>query len=173
MKRNRLIMRSAILFILLAALGYTLYANFIVSKEKVQVGSKAPDFVLNDLQGDSYKLSDFAGKGVFINFWGTWCEPCKREMPYMERQYKHYKNEGVEILAINVGESKIAVENFANQHGLTFPIVLDKKMEVLNAYGVDPLPTTFLIDKNGKVVKIITGQMTERDVSNYMELIKP
>lgn len=173
MKKKRLIMRSFILFILTAALGYTLYSNFFHSKEKVDVGSIAPDFVLNDLNGKKIQLSDYAGKGVFLNFWGTWCEPCKREMPYIERQYQYYKNHGVEVLAINVGESNLAVENFKEQYGLTFPILLDKKMEVLNAYGVDPLPTTFLIDKNGKVVKIITGSMTERDVRNYMESIKP
>lgn len=173
MKKNRFIMRSIILIILLSALGYTLYANFFVSKEKVKVGSTAPDFVLLDLNGEEYQFSDYAGKGVFLNFWGTWCEPCKREMPYIERQYQHYKNLGVEVLAVNVGESNIAVENFAKEYGLTFPILLDKKLEVLNAYGVDPLPTTFLIDKNGNVVKIITGSMTERDIRDYMELIKP
>ncbi|WP_044896472.1 thiol-disulfide oxidoreductase ResA [Bacillus alveayuensis] len=173
MKSKRLIMRSIILIILIAALGYTLYSNFFHSKEKVDVGSAAPDFVLNDLNGKTFQLSNYDGKGVFLNFWGTWCEPCKREMPYIERQYQYYKNHGVEVLAINVGESNIAVENFKDQYGLTFPILLDKKMEVLNAYGVDPLPTTFLIDKDGKVVKIITGSMTERDVRNYMESIKP
>jgi len=173
MKKNRFIMRTVILIILLSALGYTLYANFFVSKDKVKVGSDAPDFVLQDLNGDKYQFSEYTGKGIFLNFWGTWCEPCKREMPYMERQYQYYKNHGVEVLAVNVGESNIAVENFAKEYGLTFPILLDKKLEVLNAYGVDPLPTTFLIDKNGKVVKIITGPMTERDIRDYMELIKP
>lgn len=173
MKKNRLIIRSVILSLLLAALGYTLYSNFFVSKEKVQEGSVAPDFVLKDLNGKQVQLSDYKGKGVFLNFWGTWCAPCKREMPYMERQYQHYKNLGVEIIAVNVGESNIAVESFVTQYKLTFPVVLDKSSEVLHAYGVDPLPTTFLIDKNGKVVDIITGQMTERDVRNYMELIKP
>jgi len=173
MKKNRLIIRTVILSLLLAALGYTLYSNFFVSKEKVQVGSVAPDFVLKSLDGESVQLSDFEGKGVFLNFWGTWCEPCKREMPYMERQYQYYKEQGVEIIAINVAESNLAVENFVNQHGLSFPVVLDKNMEVLNAYGVDPLPTTFLINPDGEVIDIITGQMTERNIRDYMELIKP
>ncbi|WP_243386466.1 thiol-disulfide oxidoreductase ResA [Bacillus kexueae] len=173
MKKNRLIIRTVILSLLLAALGYTLYSNFFVSKEKVQVGSVAPDFVLKSLDGESIQLSDFEGKGVFLNFWGTWCEPCKREMPYMERQYQYYKEQGVEIIAINVAESNLAVENFVNQHGLSFPVVLDKNMEVLNAYGVDPLPTTFLINPDGEVIDIITGQMTERNIRDYMELIKP
>lgn len=173
MKKRRLIIRTTILVLLIGALGYTLYSNFFMSKEKVKVGSKAPDFALIDLEGKKHQFSDYRGKGVFLNFWGTWCKPCEREMPYIERQYQHFKKLGVEVLAVNVGESELAVEKFAEQYGLHFPIVIDKDLQVLNAYGVDPLPTTFLIDKNGKVVKILTGPMTERDVSNYMEMIKP
>lgn len=173
MKKRRLIIRTTILVLLIGALGYTLYSNFFMSKEKVKVGSKAPDFALIDLEGKKHQFSDYRGKGVFLNFWGTWCKPCEREMPYIERQYQHFKNHGVEVLAVNVGESELAVEKFAEQYDLHFPIVIDKDLQVLNAYGVDPLPTTFLIDKNGKVVKILTGSMTERDVSNYMEMIKP
>lgn len=173
MKKRRLITRSIILVILLGALGYTLYSNFFMSKEKVKVGSAAPDFVLTDLEGKKHQFSDYRGKGVFLNFWGTWCKPCEREMPYIERQYQHYKNLGVEVLAINVGESKLVVEKFAEKYGLNFPIVIDKNQQVLHAYDVDPLPTTFLIDKNGKVVKIITAPMTEREVRDYMEMIKP
>lgn len=173
MKKRRLLMRSIILFVLVAALGYTLYTNFFSSKEKVKVGSDAPDFVLTDLNGDKHQLSDYKGKGVFLNFWGTWCEPCKREMPYMQNQYDYYKEQGVEVIAVNIAESKIAVQNFTDTYDLSFPVVLDKDRQVLDAYGVVPLPTTFLIDKNGKVAEIITGQMNERMVRDYMESIKP
>ena len=173
MKKRRLLIRSIILFLLVAALGYTLYTSFFTNKEKVKVGSQAPDFVLTDLNGENHKLSNLKGKGVFLNFWGTWCEPCKREMPYMQNQYDHYKDLGVEVLAVNIAESNLAVQNFADTYGLSFPIVLDKDRQVLDAYGVVPLPTTFLIDKNGKVVEIITGEMNERMVRDYMEQIKP
>ncbi|MBD1378662.1 thiol-disulfide oxidoreductase ResA [Metabacillus arenae] len=173
MKKRRLLIRTIILLVLIAALGYTLYTNFFTNKEKVKEGSKAPDFVLTDLDGEKHQLSDLKGKGVFLNFWGTWCEPCKREMPYMARQYDHYKNQGVEILAVNVGESNLAVSNFMEQYQLNFPVVMDKDRQVLNAYGVKPLPTTFLINKNGEVIKVITGSMTERTIRDYMELIKP
>lgn len=173
MKKKRLLMRSIILSVLIGALGYTLYSNFVVSKEKVKIGSEAPDFLLKDLEGNEHQLSDYKGKGVFLNFWGTWCEPCEREMPYMENQYKYYKSQGVEVLAVNIAESNIAVESFANKHDLSFPIVLDKDRQVLNAYGVGPLPTTFLINPDGKVEFITSGSLTERMVRDYMEQIKP
>ncbi|WP_299088261.1 thiol-disulfide oxidoreductase ResA [uncultured Metabacillus sp.] len=173
MKKKRLLMRSIILIVLIGALGYTLYTNFFVSKEKVKVGSAAPDFQLVDLEGNQHQLSDYKGKGVFLNFWGTWCEPCEREMPYMENQYEYYKNQGVEVLAVNIAESNVAVQSFVNRHDLSFPILLDKDRQVLNAYGVGPLPTTFLINPEGEVVHITSGSLTERMVRDFMEQIKP
>jgi peroxiredoxin len=173
MKKNRLLMRSIILILLIGALGYTLYSNFIVSKEKVKVGSEAPDFILTDLEGKQHQLSDYKGKGVFLNFWGTWCEPCEREMPYMDNQYEYYKTQGVEVLAVNIAESNVAVQSFVDKHDLSFPVVLDKDRQVLNAYGVGPLPTTFLINPEGEVVHITSGSLTERMVRDFMDQIKP
>ncbi|MEC2075732.1 thiol-disulfide oxidoreductase ResA [Metabacillus fastidiosus] len=173
MKKNRLLVRSVILVILIGALGYTLYTNFFANKEKVKVGDEVPDFVLTDLNGQKHQLSEYRGKGVFLNFWGTWCKPCELEMPYMENQYNYYKNHGVEVLAVNVAESNVAVQSFVTRNNLSFPILLDKDKQVLDGYGVGPLPTTFLIDKNGKVVDIVTSTMTERAVRDYMEKIKP
>lgn len=166
-------MRSLILTVLIGALAYTLYINFFTSKERVKVGSTAPDFVLTDLEGNKHQLSDYRGKGVFLNFWGTWCKPCEKEMPYIENQYDYYKTLGVEVLAVNIAESNVAVKGFADKHNLSFPIPIDKDKQVLDAYGVKPLPTTFLIDKEGKVVEITSGSMTERMVRDYMERIKP
>ena len=91
----------------------------------------------------------------------------------MNELYPIYQKQGVEILAVNVGEPKLNVEKFAERFGLTFPIVIDRQDQVLNAYGVGPLPTTFLIDKNGKVKKIITGTMTKEDIKQHLESIKP
>ncbi len=173
MKKKRLWMRTVILLILASAVCYTLYANFLSPKEKVRVGSTAPNFILQDLEGKKYELESYRGKGVFLNFWGTYCKPCEKEMPYMVNQYKHFKDQGVEILAINVDEAPLVIQNFVNRHHLSFPIPVDKGMQVLNAYGVGPIPSTFLIDKDGKVVKIITGSMTEKMVYDYMNLIKP
>ncbi|WP_062356206.1 thiol-disulfide oxidoreductase ResA [Bacillus kwashiorkori] len=174
-KKQRLIFRTIILVLLSSAIIYTLYVNISNDKEKAvaAVGKVAPDFVLKDLTGNSFQLSDYEGKGVFLNFWGTFCEPCKKEMPYMDNQYKVYREEGVEILAVNVGETKLAIERFAKQYDLSFPIIVDEDGEVQHAYGVLPLPATFLIDPEGKIVKYHTGELDEQTIQQYMELIKP
>ncbi|MFJ7940111.1 thiol-disulfide oxidoreductase ResA [Peribacillus sp. NPDC096622] len=173
-KKRRLISRTIILLLLGAALVFALYTNFTKDKnESLRKGSDAPNFVLTDMEGKEHKLSDYKGKGVFLNFWGTYCKPCEYEMPYMENQYKNFKDQGVEILAVNVGESDYAVNNFITKHNLTFPVMIDKGREVENAYRVDILPVSFLVDKEGKVIDIITGALTEESIQKHMERIKP
>ncbi|YCI75280.1 thiol-disulfide oxidoreductase ResA [Bacillus sp. R1-10] len=173
-KKRRLISRTIILLLLGAALVFALYTNFTKDKnESLRKGSEAPNFVLTDMEGKEHKLSDYKGKGVLLNFWGTYCKPCEYEMPYMENQYKNFKDQGVEILAVNVGESDYAVNNFITKHDLTFPVMIDKGREVENAYRVDILPVSFLVDKEGKVIDIITGALTEESIQKHMERIKP
>ena len=87
---------------------------------------KAPNFVVTDLEGKKIELKDLKGKGVFLNFWGTWCKPCEKEMPYMNELYPKYKEKGVEIIALDADETDIAVKNFVNQYGLKFPVAIDK-----------------------------------------------
>lgn len=174
MKKQRTVFRIIIMLVLGAAVAYTLYANFTKDdNQKVEKGKEAPDFALIDLAGEKHQLSEYKGQGVFLNFWGTWCKPCEKEMPYINNQYKQYKELGVQVLSVNVGESDLAVEKFANRHQLDFPIVIDKDSQVMNAYGINPLPITFLIDKEGKVVNSHTGEMTEAMVKDFMEQIKP
>ncbi|WP_077213847.1 thiol-disulfide oxidoreductase ResA [Bacillus dakarensis] len=175
MKKQRLIMRSIILILLGAAVVYTLYANFTKDDiQKVEVGKKAPDFVLSDMNGEKHRLSDYEGKGVLLNFWATWCKPCEREMPYMDSGYKVYKDKGVQVLAVNIGESDVVVNEFINRYDLSFPVLNDKNQEVLTAYGVDPLPITFLINKDGIVERVHTGEIIKEEVMmDMMEEIKP
>ncbi|MGO4888251.1 thiol-disulfide oxidoreductase ResA [Anaerobacillus sp. MEB173] len=174
MKQKRLMIRTIVLLIIVAALGYTFYTNFFSeTKELVNVGDEAPNFVLTDLDGNRVELADLKGQGVFLNFWGTYCPPCEKEMPYMEKLYQIYKDQGVEILAVNVDEPRLTVERFVQRHKLTFPILMDEGLNVINAYGVSPLPTTFLIDKDGMVVGRILGGMNEESIEEYMQSIKP
>lgn len=139
----------------------------------LKVGDVAPNFELVDLDGKVHRLSDYKGQGVFLNFWGTWCAPCKREMPHMESQYQAFENQGVHMLAVNLKNSELEVEAFKNSYGLSFPIALDKTEAVKEAYKVKPLPTTVLIDKEGKVAQIITTEMSEEQIKQYLEMIKP
>ncbi|WP_026694778.1 thiol-disulfide oxidoreductase ResA [Peribacillus kribbensis] len=173
-KKQRLVVRTIILLLLAAALVYALYANLTKDKTKqVKMNAAAPDFVLTDMKGTKHQLSDYKGKGVVLNFWGTWCKPCEKEMPYMDSQYKDFKAKGVEILAVNVGESNYSVQNFIDQYHLSFPVMIDKKSEVQNAYKVDPLPVTFIIDKTGKVIDQFTGSLSESQINSFMNRIKP
>ncbi|OXS80309.1 thiol-disulfide oxidoreductase ResA [Domibacillus enclensis] len=173
-KKKRLFMRSAILAVLAGLVVYALYTNLTKeSRGSLEAGDKAPDFVLTDVNGETHQLSDYEGKGVFLNFWGTWCEPCKEEMPHMEKLANEFKGE-VEILAVNVGESNFQVTNFAEQYGLTFPIAIDEGKEVMDTYGVDPLPTTFMIKPDGTIDQIVIGGLIEEEqVRALFERVKP
>ncbi|WP_018660492.1 thiol-disulfide oxidoreductase ResA [Heyndrickxia acidiproducens] len=175
-KQKRLWIRTIILALLLAAVAYTLYANLTKeSRGKLQVGDQAPDFVLKDMKGKKHQLSDYKGRGVLLNFWGTWCEPCKKEMPYMNELYKTYDKKGVKILAVHVKDTKFLVDAFVKQYGLNFPVLIDKTGDVQTAYNIDPLPTTVLIGPDGIVKKIVIGnqQLSKTDIQGMMELIKP
>jgi len=173
-KKQRLIVRISILTVLLAAVAYTLYSTLTDDDRMlVKAGDQAPDFVLTDLNGDSQRLSDYEGQGVFLNFWGTWCKPCEKEMPYMENQYQEFKDQGVQTIAVNVGESEFQVSNFAKKYNLSFPVVRDAQKDVMYAYAIGPLPTTLLINPEGQVEKVITGEMSEEMIASYMDMIKP
>ncbi|MCM3388976.1 thiol-disulfide oxidoreductase ResA [Ureibacillus chungkukjangi] len=175
-KKKRSITRGVILVVLLAAIVYAVYTSATNDKVKVlQVGDKAPDFELVDLyeSGLKHRLSDYEGKGVFLNFWGTWCEPCKKEMPAMSRQYASYKEQGVEVLTVNIAQTEFEVKKFLESLDVHFPAVIDNTKAVMTAYNVNPLPTTILINPEGRVEKIITGEMSEAQIASYMESIKP
>ena len=133
---------------------------------RVQSPSKsllAPDFTLTDLENRKVSLKDFQGKVVFLNFWATWCPPCRYEMPSMERLYKEFKDKGLVILAINLKEGREKVKSFMVSERLTFPALLDSSGEVAQRYGVRGVPTTFLVNGKGEIVGKALGA---RDWSN-------
>ncbi|MBU0502579.1 MAG: TlpA disulfide reductase family protein [bacterium] len=115
------------------------------------------DFTLQDPQGNSHTLSDYKGKFVFLNFWATWCPPCRQEMPSMQELYKNWDSNKYVMLAVNVGESRGEVAAFAGKYGYTFPILLDKNRSAARQYGVSGFPTTFFINTEGKMIKRIVG----------------
>jgi peroxiredoxin len=118
----------------------------------------AKDFTVPGLAGRPLSLRDFKGKVVLLNFWATWCPPCKEEMPSMERLYQRYKDRGFAIVAISIdADGASVVESFVKKLGLTFPIGLDPRMALANEYGVRALPSTTLIDKGQATVAIAIG----------------
>jgi peroxiredoxin len=112
----------------------------------------APLFATETAQGRKIKMGDFKGKLVILNFWTTWCPPCRLEMPSMERLYRDFKGDGLEIVAANFMESKDSINSFVNENGFTFKVLLDRDGDIAQKYGVHALPVTFVIGRDGKVL---------------------
>ena len=150
------LMSPSSLFIISTAFAGDLFAdlNLIVPRQP----SRAPEFTVPRLGSGSFSLKELRGQLVFLNFWATWCLPCKEEMPSMERLYQRYKGRGFTIAAISLdsGGTK-PVASFVKKFGLTYPIGLDPKLEVANRYTVRALPSSFLIDRTGNTVAVALG----------------
>ncbi|MGA1826175.1 MAG: TlpA family protein disulfide reductase [bacterium] len=112
----------------------------------------APGFTLEDLQGDTIQLSDYKGKVVLLVFTTTWCRYCVQDIPYLKKLYSQYKEKGLEIININIQESKEKVSSFATKHDIPYKILLDKYAKVASIYSVQGVPSKTLIDKNGGIV---------------------
>ena len=117
----------------------------------------ADDFSAPLVDGRTLKLSAQRGKIVMINFWATWCPPCREEMPAMERLWRHHQDQGFVLLAVSVDSVTAKVKPFVAEHQLTFPILLDPAMDVANAYGVRALPSSFFVDRRGTLTALALG----------------
>jgi len=111
----------------------------------------APDFVLDDLDGKSHRLSDYRGKVVVVNFWATWCPPCREEMPSMQRAWEVIEPQGMMMLGINVGEDEDTIFSFTANYPVEFPLLMDQDSAVITAWPVRGLPTTFVVDPAGRI----------------------
>ena len=131
------------------------------------VGSRATDFTLSSLSGETIKLSELKGKPVIINFWATWCGPCLLEMPNIQKLYEKYPDQ-FEVLAVNAGESERTVQKFVDAVGLTFIILLDVDGEVQQQYWIKGYPTSYFIDKDGIIRFQHIGLLTEAQLSDYL-----
>jgi DsbE subfamily thiol:disulfide oxidoreductase len=123
------------------------------------VGGPAPEIVLKDLRGQEVRLSDFRGKVVLLNFWATWCKPCKEEMPAMQASYDKLRDKGLAVVAVNELEDTDKVAQHIRNHGHTFEVIMDKNNKVANRYGVVGLPASFIIDPQGIVRERIVGSL--------------
>ncbi len=122
-------------------------------------GFLAPDFSLQNAQGETIQLSDLRGQAVLLNVWASWCTPCRAEMPAMQRLYEEYQGRGFELLAVNstVQDSPERALAFANELGLSFPILFDTQGEVTGLYQARALPTSFFIDQEGVIREVVIG----------------
>lgn len=124
-------------------------------------GAQAPDFELTGVDGRSHRLSALIGQPVLINFWATWCEPCRLEMPAIQARYQRYADDGLQVLAVDFDEPKSDVAAFGDGLGLTFPLLLDPGGRVQTLYQVRGYPTSYFVDRTGKVEVVQIGVMTE------------
>ena len=134
----------------------------------------AIDFTLVDQYGVTHKLSDYKGKTVFLNFWATWCSPCKAEMPDIQNIYETYDKEELVVLGVAAPEyggekTEEEIKEFLLENGYTYPVVMDTTGEFFEKYGVYSYPTTFMITKEGKVFGYAQGQLTEDIMHSIIE----
>lgn len=124
------------------------------------VNSKAPEFILKDIYGNSHALSSLKGKVVLLNFWATWCPPCKAEMPSFNRLYREMRPRGLEIIAVSNDNAISYVKEYLTKNSFDFRVLWDENKNITKKYKVFTVPTTFLIDKQGIIVEKFLGEYT-------------
>lgn len=174
-KQTKRWIQYIVLLLIAVAIAFIIFVTVNKGQVKeVKAGDDAPNFQLKTTEGKKVSLADYKGKGVVLNFWGTWCEPCRREMPALNTAAKTYKAKNIEVLTIHLRDTPQQIDQFFNglNTEVNLPVLIDKDGEVSKAYGIDPLPTTVIIDKAGKVKAVHKGEMNKNIIDNYMKSIE-
>jgi thiol-disulfide isomerase/thioredoxin len=137
------------------------------------LGHPAPEFTLPDLDGEMLALSDLRGQPIVLNFWASWCGPCRAEMPELQRLHEQLGPAGVVVLGVNQQESQQEVIRYRQELGVDFPTVLDQRLGVSREYAVNSLPTTFFIDREGTIRHMFIGPMTDAVMADNLRSIYP
>ena len=127
------------------------------SQAAVQLSSSAPDFTLKSVAGANLRLQEQRGQVVLVNFWATWCGPCRQEMPHLNRIYDKYRSSGFVLLGVNIDDDPRAAADLAAKLGVKFPVLLDTDKKVSKVYDMSAMPATLLIDRDGRVRHIHRG----------------
>lgn len=141
----------------------------IVETGSPEPGSQAPDFVLNDLANKPLRLSDLRGRPVVLNFFASWCVPCRLELPHIREAHFRSKDEGYVVLGVAVQDSREAIQSMAKTEGLTFPVVIDGDSTVAAAYQVAGPPYTFFINGRGTIVSVVAGAMEKQTLERELK----
>jgi len=138
-------------------------------------GVTAPPLQALDLQGKRWTLPELRGRAVLLNFWATWCPPCRAEMPSMQQMAEIYGPEQLQVLAVNVGEAPRRIQQYLQASGLNLTVLLDQKNEMAEAWGVNAMPTTYLIDVEGRPRLRLRGEVdwTSREAAGLIEPLLP
>ena len=138
-----------------------------------QVGLRAPDFSLQTLDGKTFRLSELAGRAVLINYWTTWCIPCKAELPILEKLHQEYQQKGLMVVSVNAidQDSMDKVQGIVDEFSMTFPVLLDQGDQFANLYKAMFFPTTVLVDASGVIREINLGNSTEDELRLSLEKV--
>jgi len=166
---RRLLLVMAIILSLLGGCHTQEGAEENKNLEIADTGQKAPDMPMSGIEGGVVNLESFTGKVIVLNFWATWCPPCRKEMPLLESTYKRYQKDGLVILGINYNEERERVLKFTQEMGVSFPIILDKELKLTRKYGVLALPATFFIDRKGIIRDQYKGEIIEEIIATKVE----
>ena len=173
-RQNKAILALAIILIA-GGLGTLLWmgiesqtGNSYTPPAVMQEGNAALDFQLASLDNGDVALSDYQDQVVIMNMWATWCPPCRAEMPGLNRFYEAHKDEGMVVLAVNGQEPEETVRPFIEANNFTFPVLLDIDGAVARQYTARSFPTTFIIDRNGRIQHVQVGEITERELEQIV-----
>jgi len=157
--------------VLLAAIGLIVIGTIIVIIAAMPGSGSGhtPEFVADSLSGDPIRLSDYRGQVVMLNFWATWCPPCRAEMPTINAAYQQYSDQGFTVLAINNAESPAKIQPFATDLGLQFPIVLDLRSNLSRQFGINAYPTSVFIGPDGEIYASHSGMINASQIESYIE----
>jgi peroxiredoxin len=134
-----------------------------------RLGSPAPDFTLPTADGGTVRLADLKGKPVLINFWATWCQPCREEMPAMQELYEQYRDRGLVILAIDMEEDLRPVRRWIDQGGYTFTFLLDSEGEQVKRYNINASPTSYFVARDGVIRDLKLGALSRGEMQTRVE----
>jgi peroxiredoxin len=137
----------------------------------INVGSVAVDFTLEALDGTEVSLSQYRGDAVLINFWATWCPPCRAEIPDIEEAYRARKDEGLVVLGVSVEQTRDSVAPFVEFAGMTYPVLLDELSQVYNTYRAPGLPMSILVDEKGVIQARHVGQLSRAQLDQYLNQV--
>jgi len=149
-------------------------ASNIHTLTKVPGNPEAPEFNLEDQDGNFLKMSDYKGKVVIVNFWATWCPPCRKEMPSMQRAWEILQKEDIMMLAINVGEDSDQIFSFTAEYPVEFPLIMDTDSSVVRQWKVRGLPTTYIVNPAGQIVYQAIGdrEWDSEEIMNQIRKLK-
>lgn len=166
---KRSIARPACALRIVASVAFAIVAG--TASSAIAPSTPAPDFSLHAMKGPNMRLKDQRGRVVMVNFWATWCAPCRQEMPQLNRLYEKYRTSGFVLLGVNVDEDASKAAEVATKLGVTFPVLLDADKTVSKLYDLSTMPSTVLIDRDGKVRYVHRGYLAGYE-DNYEKQIR-